>query len=55
MEVGHVGSMGFWLKDYEDYRKSLYGGKITYKALLVDAVGTLVVPAQPTAQVSRFN
>uniref|UniRef100_A0A7C9AL81 N-acylneuraminate-9-phosphatase n=1 Tax=Opuntia streptacantha TaxID=393608 RepID=A0A7C9AL81_OPUST len=53
MEVGHVGSMGFWLKDYEDYRKSLYGGKITHKALLVDAVGTLVVPAQPTAQIYR--
>lgn len=53
-EVGVVGSksMGFWLKDYEDYRKSLYGGNITHKALFVDAVGTLLVPAQPTAQVS---
>ena len=37
-------------KDYEDYRKSRYG-EITHKALLVDAVGTLVVPAQPMAQV----
>lgn len=50
-EVG-VKSMGFWLKDYEDYRKSLYGGNITHKALFVDAVGTLLVPAQSTAQVS---
>ena len=38
------------VKDYEDYRKSLYGD-ITHKALLVDAVGTLVVPSQPMAQV----
>lgn len=51
-EMG-VGPSGFWLKDYEDYRRSLYGGKITHKALLVDAVGTLVVPAQPTAQIYR--
>ncbi|THG08255.1 hypothetical protein TEA_011005 [Camellia sinensis var. sinensis] len=29
------------LKDYEEYRKALYGG-ITHKALLVDAVGTLI-------------
>ncbi|CAL5431179.1 unnamed protein product [Camellia sinensis] len=34
------------LKDYEEYRKALYGG-ITHKALLVDAVGTLVLPSQP--------
>lgn len=40
----------FGVKDYEDYRRSLYGG-ITHKALLVDAVGTLVVPSQPMAQV----
>ncbi|GMP86528.1 hypothetical protein CsSME_00039266 [Camellia sinensis var. sinensis] len=39
-------------KDYEDYRRSLYGG-ITHKALLVDAVGTLVVPSQPMAQIYR--
>lgn len=39
------------VKDYEDYRRSLYGD-ITHKALLVDAVGTLVVPSQPMAQVS---
>eukprot|EP00268_Persea_americana_P037037 TRINITY_DN36625_c0_g2_i1.p1 TRINITY_DN36625_c0_g2~~TRINITY_DN36625_c0_g2_i1.p1 ORF type:complete len:274 (-),score=43.15 TRINITY_DN36625_c0_g2_i1:1014-1835(-) len=39
-------------KDYEDYRKSRYG-EITHKALLVDAVGTLVVPAQPMAQIYR--
>lgn len=38
------------VKDYEDYRRSLYGG-LTHKALLVDAVGTLVVPSQPMAQV----
>ncbi|PKI50862.1 haloacid dehalogenase-like hydrolase domain-containing protein 3 [Punica granatum] len=42
----------FGLKDYEDYRRSLYGG-ITHKALLVDAVGTLVVPSQPMAQIYR--
>lgn len=40
--------LGF--KDYYDYRRSLYGD-ITHKAVLVDAVGTLVVPAQPMAQV----
>lgn len=40
----------FGVKDYEEYRRSLYGG-ITHKALLVDAVGTLVVPSQPMAQV----
>lgn len=38
------------LKDYEEYRRALYGG-ITHKALLVDAVGTLVIPSQPMAQV----
>ncbi|KAF5941144.1 hypothetical protein HYC85_022311 [Camellia sinensis] len=41
-------------KDYEDYRRSLYGG-ITHKALLVDAVGTLVVPSQPMAQASSLS
>ncbi|XP_038905682.1 haloacid dehalogenase-like hydrolase domain-containing protein 3 [Benincasa hispida] len=40
------------VKDYEDYRRSLYG-EITHKALLVDAVGTLVVPSQPMAQIYR--
>uniref|UniRef100_A0A6N2LN69 Haloacid dehalogenase-like hydrolase domain-containing protein 3 n=1 Tax=Salix viminalis TaxID=40686 RepID=A0A6N2LN69_SALVM len=40
------------VKDYEDYRKSLYGD-ITHKALLVDAVGTLVAPSQPMAQIYR--
>jgi hypothetical protein len=39
-----------FLKDYADYRRSLYG-QITHKALLVDAVGTLVLPSQPMAQV----
>ena len=39
-------------KDYEEYRRALYGG-ITHKALLVDAVGTLVVPAQPMAQIYK--
>jgi len=39
-----------YLKDYADYRRSLYGN-ITHKALLVDAVGTLVLPSQPMAQV----
>lgn len=46
----HMGLEIFGLKDYEDYRRSLYG-EITHKALLVDAVGTLVVPSQPMAQV----
>lgn len=41
------------LKEYEDYRRALYGG-LTHKALLVDAVGTLVVPSQPMAQVSKL-
>ena len=40
------------VKDYADYRRSLYGD-ITHKALLVDAVGTLVVPSQPMAQIYR--
>ena len=35
-------------REYYDYRKSIYGD-VTHRALLVDAVGTLVVPAQPTA------
>ncbi|GAB2295598.1 hypothetical protein Dimus_029757 [Dionaea muscipula] len=53
--LGHIGNFGggVWLKDYEDYRRSLYGSGITHKALLVDAVGTLVVPSQPTAQIYR--
>ncbi|XP_071716261.1 LOW QUALITY PROTEIN: putative uncharacterized hydrolase C7D4.05 [Rutidosis leptorrhynchoides] len=45
-------SVLFRLKDYENYRKTLYGG-ITHKALLVDAVGTLVIPSQPMAQIYR--
>ncbi|KAE9465887.1 hypothetical protein C3L33_02205, partial [Rhododendron williamsianum] len=49
VESDLVGSRLFGLKDYEDYRRALYGG-ITHKALLVDAVGTLVVPSQPMAQ-----
>ncbi|XP_065857384.1 uncharacterized protein [Euphorbia lathyris] len=39
-------------KDYVDYRRSLYGD-ITHKALLVDAVGTLLIPSQPMAQIYR--
>ncbi|KVH95021.1 HAD-like domain-containing protein [Cynara cardunculus var. scolymus] len=42
----------FGLKDYENYRKSIHGG-ITHKALLVDAVGTLVIPSQPMAQIYK--
>lgn len=42
------------VKDYEDYRRSLYGD-ITHKALLVDAVGTLLVPSQPMAQVLSLS
>ncbi|PHT71450.1 hypothetical protein T459_26554 [Capsicum annuum] len=40
------------VKEYEEYRRSLYGG-LTHKALLVDAVGTLVIPSQPMAQIYR--
>ncbi|GKD94635.1 hypothetical protein Tco_1374472, partial [Tanacetum coccineum] len=40
------------MKDYEEYRKRMNGG-ITHKALLVDAVGTLVVPSQPMTQIYR--
>ncbi|KAK9726014.1 hypothetical protein RND81_05G184700 [Saponaria officinalis] len=52
-DSGSGSSGGLWLKDYQDYRKSLYGGSITHKALFVDAVGTLLVPAQPMAQIYR--
>uniref|UniRef100_A0A9I9CXE9 Haloacid dehalogenase-like hydrolase domain-containing protein 3 n=1 Tax=Cucumis melo TaxID=3656 RepID=A0A9I9CXE9_CUCME len=57
MEPETLGSRGIGfeilgVKDYEDYRRSLYGD-ITHKALLVDAVGTLVVPSQPMAQIYR--
>lgn len=38
---------------YDEYRRAKYGGKLTHKALLVDAVGTLVVPSQPMAQIYR--
>ncbi|XP_068340093.1 uncharacterized protein [Pyrus communis] len=48
----HMGLEILGVKDYEDYRRSLYG-EITHKALLVDAVGTLVVPSQPMAQIYR--
>ncbi|MCO5575737.1 hypothetical protein L7F22_029540 [Adiantum nelumboides] len=37
-------------KEYEVYRRSLYGG-LAYKALLVDAAGTLIVPSEPAAKV----
>ncbi|KAL8167804.1 hypothetical protein V2J09_009303 [Rumex salicifolius] len=50
-EIG-VGSVAFWMKEYDDYRRSLYGG-VTHKALFVDAAGTLVVPSQPMAQIYR--
>lgn len=40
------------LKDYEEYRRAMYGD-ITHRGLLVDAVGTLVVPSQPMAQIYR--
>ncbi|GMN33330.1 hypothetical protein TIFTF001_046691 [Ficus carica] len=38
------------VEDYVEYRRSLYG-EINHKALLVDAVGTPVVPSQPMAQI----
>jgi hypothetical protein len=53
-ESSGIYGLGSVLKEYEDYRRSLYG-EITHKALLVDAVGTLLVPAQPTAQVSQIS
>ncbi|KAG6694400.1 hypothetical protein I3842_09G046600 [Carya illinoinensis] len=52
VEPGPVGLGMLGLKDYEDYRRSLYG-EITHKALLVDAAGTLLVPSQPMAQIYR--
>lgn len=48
----HLGLDLLGAKDYYDYRKALYGD-ITHKALLVDAVGTLLVPSQPMAQIYR--
>lgn len=58
-ESGIVGSRYLGLetlgvKDYEDYRRSLYG-EITHKAVLVDAVGTLVLPSQPMAEVGFLS
>ncbi|KAF4402535.1 hypothetical protein G4B88_012320 [Cannabis sativa] len=47
-----MGSEILGVKDYVDYRRSLYG-EISHKALLVDAVGTLVIPSQPMAQIYR--
>ncbi|KAL4377531.1 hypothetical protein GQ457_02G040420 [Hibiscus cannabinus] len=47
--------MGFepvGLKEYLDYRRSIYG-EITHKAVLVDAAGTLLAPSQPMAQIYR--
>ncbi|KAK9123283.1 hypothetical protein Sjap_012885 [Stephania japonica] len=49
---GSKSNGGHGLDFYEEYRRSLYG-EITHRALLVDAVGTLVVPAQPMAQIYR--
>ncbi|KAM1597748.1 hypothetical protein PS2_032617 [Malus domestica] len=46
----HMGLEILGVKDYEDYRRSLYS-EITHKALLVDVVGTLVVLSQPMAQI----
>ncbi|CAH8371533.1 unnamed protein product [Eruca vesicaria subsp. sativa] len=51
-ESGGIYGLGGVLKEYDDYRRSLYG-EFTHKALLVDAVGTLLVPAQPTAQIYK--
>ena len=54
LESDLMGPRILGLKDYEDYRRALYGG-MTHKALLVDAVGTLVVPSQPMAQAPLFS
>lgn len=52
--AGAGGGSGGWdsvaAKEYLEYRRALYG-EITHKALLVDAVGTLLVPSQPVARV----
>ncbi|XP_021909172.1 uncharacterized protein LOC110823131 [Carica papaya] len=48
----HIGLEMLAVKDYLDYRRSLYG-EITHKALFVDAVGTLLAPSQPMAQIYR--
>lgn len=50
----HMGLEILGVKDYVDYRRSLYG-EISHKALLVDAVGTLVIPSQPMAQVLSLS
>ncbi|KAI4348611.1 hypothetical protein L6164_009316 [Bauhinia variegata] len=52
MPSRYMGLDIFGVKDYEDYRRSLYG-EITHKAVLVDAVGTVLVPSQPTAEIYR--
>ncbi|KAK8593611.1 hypothetical protein V6N13_042820 [Hibiscus sabdariffa] len=51
-QIEPMGLQVLGVKDYEDYRRSLYG-QITHKALLVDAVGTLLAPSQPMAQIYR--
>ncbi|KAF7819102.1 haloacid dehalogenase-like hydrolase domain-containing protein 3 [Senna tora] len=52
MDSEYMGLEMGGLKDYQDYRRSLYG-QITHKAVLVDAVGTLVLPSQPMAEIYR--
>ncbi|KAM1118957.1 hypothetical protein ACFX2I_043208 [Malus domestica] len=42
------------VKYYEDYRRYLYG-EITHKALLVNVVGTLIVPSQSMAQIINID
>ena len=43
---------GMLINDYDEYRRALCGGgALSYKALLVDAAGTLIVPSEPAAKV----
>jgi hypothetical protein len=44
-----LGFLAVW--DNYIYRKSMYGN-VTHQALLVDAIGTFMVPTQPTTLVS---
>ena len=46
-------SLDISLSDYDAFRRSLCGGSLKYKALFVDAAGTLIVPSQPAAKVFR--
>jgi hypothetical protein len=46
-----LGFLAVW--DNYIYRKSMYGN-VTHQALLVDAIGTFMVPTQPTPVCNRY-